>query len=197
MVPIVSLLSISTVLSWWWYVCKMLPAHESRTDTVPVYDFILDLFPVIDTSIPVNFIAYAAYVRFFAAVLIEQQVNMQLTLLLFLFFPWVRSLCLSLLPLDTPDGFAPLYDPLQRFILKNNSIGTLDKDLFFSGHVSILLMFGYSSNISFFFWAAFVTAVLMLFSRVHYTIDLLMAPFVIHGLSDAAHYLIEKGIFLL
>jgi hypothetical protein len=81
-------------------------------------------------------------------------------------------------PLDAPDGIIPLIDPFVQFF---GSGGVLTKDLFFSGHTSILLLLFLTAKRRdlrvIFLVSAIIVGVCVIWQHVHYTIDVLVAPF--------------------
>ena len=81
-------------------------------------------------------------------------------------------------PLEAPPGMIPLHDPLVRLFGPGN---LLTKDLFFSGYTSTLFLLalavpGRRSKGLFLFCTAAV-GISVLVQHVHYTIDVLAAPF--------------------
>jgi hypothetical protein len=81
-------------------------------------------------------------------------------------------------PLEPPPGMIPLHDPLVRLFGPGK---LLTKDLFFSGHTSTLFLLflavpGRRSKALFLFCTAAV-GISVLAQHVHYTIDVLAAPF--------------------
>lgn len=90
----------------------------------------------------------------------------------------LRILSIWLVPLNAPSGYIELVDPIiGRIAYRGNYI---DKDLFFSGHVSVLfLLFLFESNRfikTVFLSATIFVAILLLVQHVHYTIDVIAAP---------------------
>lgn len=81
-------------------------------------------------------------------------------------------------PLEAPPGMIPLHDPLVRLFGPGK---LLTKDLFFSGHTSTLFLLalavpGRRSRV-FFLACTGAVGVSVLAQHVHYTIDVLAAPF--------------------
>jgi membrane-associated phospholipid phosphatase len=81
-------------------------------------------------------------------------------------------------PLEAPPGMIPLHDPLVRLFGPGK---LLTKDLFFSGHTSTLFLLflavpGRWSKGLFLFCTAAV-GISVLAQHVHYTVDVLAAPF--------------------
>ena len=91
----------------------------------------------------------------------------------------LRICCLYLFPLEPDKSIIPLEDPFIDNLFYSKNVIT--KDLFFSGHVSTLfLLFLIIPNQKlkhFFFIVTILVAVLMLVQHVHYSIDVLAAPF--------------------
>jgi hypothetical protein len=89
----------------------------------------------------------------------------------------LRMLSMYLLPLDPPPLLIPLTDPFVESL----SSGTLTRDLFFSGHTSTLfLLFLTASGRNlrrFFLFCTIMVAICVLIQHVHYTIDVVAAPF--------------------
>jgi hypothetical protein len=86
-----------------------------------------------------------------------------------------RIVTIYLVPLNPPVHLIPLQDPL--------SYGThfITKDLFYSGHTAIVLLIGFTSVNKWlkfiFIMIAIAIAFMVLSNHVHYTIDVLAAPF--------------------
>ena len=90
-----------------------------------------------------------------------------------------RMALMSALPLDPPAGMIALRDPLVE-VLGNGA--TMTRDLFFSGHTATMTMLalavpGRALKVALGLGAAGVAAG-VLWQHVHYTVDVLVAPFV-------------------
>lgn len=90
----------------------------------------------------------------------------------------IRIAAMYLTPLDPPPGMIPLNDPVVEII------GTgqlLTRDLFFSGHTATLFLFYLVSDKKLFKYLFLICVVLVgisvLLQKVHYTIDVFVAPF--------------------
>ena len=90
-----------------------------------------------------------------------------------------RTLFIYILPLEAPKGMIFLQDPITAFFL--NSVNVVTKDLFFSGHISAMCLFVYFSDNkkwkTYLMFATPLLAMLILWQHVHYTIDVVAAPF--------------------
>jgi membrane-associated phospholipid phosphatase len=90
----------------------------------------------------------------------------------------IRMAAMYLTPLDPPPGMIPLNDPVVEIF------GTgqlLTRDLFFSGHTATLfLLYLVSENKStkyFFLICSILVGISVILQKVHYTIDVFVAPF--------------------
>jgi hypothetical protein len=90
----------------------------------------------------------------------------------------IRAICIRLVPLSPSPGIIPLYDPVTDTL---GHEGRIMNDLFFSGHVSDIATFYFlcrSTTIirRYMFLCMIVVGSLLVWQRVHYTIDVVMAP---------------------
>jgi hypothetical protein len=94
---------------------------------------------------------------------------------------FARAVSITLVPLDPPQGFRALTDPFTGVFYGNV---TITKDLFFSGHTStmflIFLCLERRTDKLIALLAVVLVAGLLLVQHVHYTIDILVAPFVVY-----------------
>lgn len=90
----------------------------------------------------------------------------------------LRLITIYFLPLNAPHGIIPLNDPFIEFFGGGN---TLLRDLFFSGHTSTMFLFFLTSPSKtlkpIFLTCTFLVGSLVLVQHVHYTIDVVSAPF--------------------
>jgi hypothetical protein len=91
----------------------------------------------------------------------------------------IRMLCLYIFPLDPPPGIIPLSDVFLKFSFYSGRQNL--RDLFFSGHTATLFLFVFVLNgkkIRIYFSAgACVVGMLLVIQHVHYSIDVIAAPF--------------------
>lgn len=99
------------------------------------------------------------------------------------FIIFFRVLCMYLTPLDAPPLLIPLQDPLILKLTTNGIPWT--RDLFFSGHTSSMFILFLTANNKYlriiFLAGTFIVGGCLLLQHVHYTIDVLAAPFFAYG----------------
>jgi hypothetical protein len=95
---------------------------------------------------------------------------------------WLRMLAIYLFTLEAPGGMIFLKDPFLSFIVYPQYFV---KDLFFSGHVSSMVVFILIEPNKFLRWiktaATVMVGFLILAQHVHYTLDVVAAPFFTYG----------------
>lgn len=97
-------------------------------------------------------------------------------------FVLMRMVTMTLVPLEPPIGLIPLVDPVLSFMYTGKQV---NKDLFFSGHTAtmyllyLMLPAGIYRKMA--FVGVLVMGVCLLFQRVHYTVDVIVAPFFAYG----------------
>lgn len=93
-----------------------------------------------------------------------------------------RLVSMYLVPLDPPAGLIPITDPLSNILYGSKFV---TKDLFYSGHTATLQLIYLSlERKKDRQWALISTicvAVLLLVQHVHYTVDVVTAPFFGYG----------------
>jgi len=91
---------------------------------------------------------------------------------------FIRLITIYCFPLNPPNGIIELHDPIIQWIMGDTT--PVNKDLFFSGHTSSLFIMFFISRKRIWkvlcFLAAITVPVLLVWQRVHYTIDVLFAP---------------------
>nr|WP_283769986.1 phosphatase PAP2-related protein [Mucilaginibacter sp. Bleaf8] len=103
-----------------------------------------------------------------------------------------RILTITLIPLAAPLGLVELVDPLTGVFYGH---ATITKDLFFSGHTATLVAMYFclpkkGERIAAII-ASVAVGILLLVQHVHYTIDVLAAPFFVFALNK----LLQATIF--
>lgn len=112
------------------------------------------------------------------ATLAKDPTRLLFTIQLYILMVAVRILAMYLLPLDPPAKIIILKDPLVEFFGTGQ---TLTKDLFFSGHTATLFILFLTSEKKTIKQIFLISTILVAFSvllqHVHYTIDVVAAPF--------------------
>ena len=142
--------------------------YDPLLPAIPAADVSAYLFPLIYLSITVAVIS-----------LMEAPHRLLRLVLAAALVYTLRILTIGLVPLDPPAGCIPLSDPLVKHLAYNSAVIT--KDLFFSGHTSIMLLLCLSAvrnRLKWLFGACLgVVIILLLIQHIHYTIDILGAFF--------------------
>jgi hypothetical protein len=170
--------------------------NEGRSG-VTLNDPVLAHLPAVDSSWPLFgliygmvFIAVSQLVRAPRALLIALQAYALMIA--------VRIAMMYCIPLEPPPGMVVLSDPFVRAFGDGTD---LQKDLFFSGHTSTTFLCALTVRAKTLRWACFAAcagvATLVLLQHAHYTIDVLVAPFVAFTCLHAAHsfstWLLARG----
>lgn len=142
-------------------------------------DPILDLFTPVDWSLPVFIILYLAVAQTLLSSF--RSPNVVLTgLTTYCVVNLIRMLTMYLLTLEPPADMILLVDPISIYLVYPDQ--GFAKDLFFSGHVSTLLILvfidGNRNSKALKVIGTAMIAVFLAWQHVHYTIDLLAAPVV-------------------
>ncbi len=144
---------------------------------VYLYDVVLDHIPARNVS-PYIFICLYTLLAFSIVQLSYRPLLLLKALQAYLLLTVMRGFCIYLFPLEPHPALVPLVDPLiDRFFYEQVIV---TKDLFFSGHVSILSLLclvlpsGRDKKVA--SLLTLVVAILLLVQHAHYTIDVLVAP---------------------
>ena len=151
--------------------------HIQKREGYELNDVVLNWFPSLDLSVYIFILLYllilSAVVNLFHhphAFLKALQAYIILTIL--------RFITLLLVPLNPPAGIVELVDPLVDSLLYQQSV---TKDLFFSGHTSLIFLLALSSPRGpirqVLFLGTIPLAVMLLLQHAHYTVDIIAAPF--------------------
>ncbi len=167
------LLAISTIR----LATKWLIYNESRISE-PLNDWILALFTPIDLNIPIFFFTQTAIViGLITSTFLPY--HLMKTLLSIIFITILRIVAMYFVPLEPPIDIIPLRDSLMEDVIYGGNV--LVKDLFFSGHTSNLLLLSLTTPFKkirvYLLISATVVAIMLMLQHVHYSIDILVAPF--------------------
>lgn len=151
---------------------------ESRNGMV-LNDYIINALPAYDVSVPTFLIIWSMFLLFLYRAIYNPQILL-LFLWGFIFLSLSRIISIYLVPLNPPEQIIALRDPITNiFYGKNHSFIT--KDLFYSGHTStqflMFLCFQKKTDKTLAILSTIIVAILVLIQHVHYSIDVIAAPF--------------------
>jgi len=139
-------------------------------------DYLLLLLPAFDLSVWIFALLYILILLGVISLLQNPQYFLQ-ALQAYIILTIMRFITMLLVPLNPPLNIIELNDPLVQEFLYQQSI---TKDLFFSGHTSILVLLGLfvtNNRLKFTLLSgALFVALMLLVQHAHYTIDIIMAP---------------------
>lgn len=168
-------LSIAVSLSSVEVLLQALRRAELREGVV-LADPILNLLPVTDLSVPIFVIEYGCALTVIY-LLLSHPVRLSVGLLGYGIAMYLRWVTITLVPLDPPVDIVLLIDPVVE-ALGGGPIFT--KDLFFSGHTAAMAMFTLSApgprTKAVFAGLTMVIGVMLMIQRVHYAVDVFVAP---------------------
>jgi hypothetical protein len=144
---------------------------------IPVNDIVLNALPAHDVSGLIFLVLYPASMFLFWR--IKDNSTMCITFLWgYVILCIVRMCTITMVPLDAPNNLIHLSDPFSIIFYGTNQI---TKDLFFSGHTASLFLIGLclenKREKTIVFVSTVILAVLLLIQHVHYTADVIAAPF--------------------
>jgi len=157
-----------------------IPHFFSRIETrdgIVLNDWVLSHIPAKDVSIFIFIILYGM-VGFFLYRMSKNTIMCLTALWAFIFLCLARIITITLVPLNPPNDIIHLADPCSVFFYHSNVI---TKDLFFSGHTATVFLGAlcldqrFDKTIA--FAASAIIAILLLIQHVHYTVDVIAAPF--------------------
>jgi hypothetical protein len=155
-------------------------------------DPLLNLFKPYDVT---NYLFILMYGMILVALVYQIAHPKQLSIMIRAYFILLvfRALSMFMLPLEAPLTMIPLADP---FIEHFGDGQTLTKDLFFSGHTatSFLLFLTMKNKVlkPLFLVICILMASFVLLQHVHYTIDVIAAPFFSYGAYKISKFFEEK-----
>lgn len=140
-------------------------------------DIILDWLTARDLSLVIFIVMDALLIASVAALLTKPD-HFLVVLQAYVILTLVRFVTILLIPLNAPENLILLHDPItDRFFYKG---AVITKDLFFSGHTSILMLMAFGLPFrtlkAFLLAGGILVGVMLLIQHAHYTIDVLAAP---------------------
>jgi hypothetical protein len=189
-------LTVSTILALLvtlFLLSSFLTYNETRTGTV-IYDPVLAMFD------PIN-LTWSTFALIYSGLLIgifhfvQNPPVLVRALLTYSFLALIRICMMYSIPLDPPAEMISLTDP---FVELFGSGSTLDRDLFFSGHTStmfMLFLLAYKPLYKKMFLAGVIlVGASVILQHAHYTIDVLVAPFVAYASYRIAGMIADRKV---
>ncbi len=159
------------------YVTHLLVRNRFREGVV-LSDPIQEFFTPVDFSLPIFVLTYVCIAAFIIYV-VPRPRDFYFAARAFLVVFLLRFSFILLIPLSPPDTMIVLNDPVLDWIVGNNN--SIYNDLFFSGHVADVCIFIFCCRYNplkyFMIVSAILVAVMLVWQQVHYTADVLGAPF--------------------
>lgn len=178
---VILLITVVTLVVCVYTLSRFLLYVEGRAG-VTLDDPIFHYYNAIDLNIPIFTLIYASLIVCLIYLVKNHPDDLVTALQTYSLLVLVRMAMMYVTPLEPPIGTIDLQDPLV-FVVGTGK--KLTKDLFFSGHTSILfMMFLVVRKPAFKYTFLVVTILVGLFvilQKVHYTVDVLAAPFAAYG----------------
>lgn len=171
--------SVSTLLAG-LVVVLIIPPFLLFIQSIPghyINDPLLKELPAYDVSLYIFICLYALLLVAVVQLSFHPVLSLK-ALQAYLLLTVMRGCSIYLFPLEPPVAIIPLVDPVIEHFFYEKVVIT--KDLFFSGHTSMLSLlclvipFGWTKRVA--LLITLLVAALLLVQHVHYTIDVLAAP---------------------
>lgn len=151
--------------------------HIEAKHGLVLHDFLLNTIPPYNVSVPIFIIIWGMIFLGIIRSLITPHIFLNY-MMGFIIITFLRIVCLSCIALNPPVGIVELKDPFTDLFYGGIFI---TKDLFFSGHTATLVLLSLALEKKrdkiLCIAAAIVVGALLLVQHVHYTIDVIAAPF--------------------
>ncbi|MFA5942512.1 MAG: phosphatase PAP2-related protein [Candidatus Paceibacterota bacterium] len=173
--------------------------YVARPTTTHVGDLFLDNLPIVDLNFIIIEIALLAIVVGTAFVVFFRPRYILFTLKSLALFIAIRALFMSLTHVGIhPGNIAPgsgVFDSVYSYF-------NFQTGLFFSGHTGMpflmaLIFWRTPRTRNIFLLLSFIFAIAVLLAHIHYSIDVLAAPFIAYGIFKIAHYLFLRDYKLI
>jgi hypothetical protein len=159
-------------------------------------DYVLGFFTPRDLSLYIFIILYVAAVQTVISHWRDPEVII-LASTVYVAMNIVRTVTMYLLTLEPPTGIILLQDPISSLLYPDTGFA---KDLFFSGHISTIMVTVFVEKNTIARWAkilgAVIMAILLAWQHVHYSVDLIAAPLATYGVFVIARRLLKSTNFV-
>jgi hypothetical protein len=140
-----------------------------------LHDIVLKWLPSIDLSLYIFVLLYLLILMAVGS-LVRTPHELIIAVQAYIILTTFRFIMLLLVPLEPPTGIVELGDPLVEYLFYQQSI---TKDLFFSGHTSLIFLLALSASgpaRRVLFFGTLPLALMLLVQHAHYTVDIVAAP---------------------
>jgi hypothetical protein len=186
------IITLIVLIACVYFLSRFIIYVESRNGVV-LNDPLFNRFAAVELNIPVFTLIYDSLITCLVYLVINYPARFIVALQAYTFLVIVRIAMMYVTPLDPPAGTIDLQDPLV-FIFGTGT--KITRDLFFSGHTSTLFMlFLVTVNRKLKYTFLVNTVLVGLFvilQKAHYTVDVLVAPFISYAVYKIIFYLNEK-----
>jgi hypothetical protein len=159
-------------------------------------DYVLGFFTPRDLSLYIFIILYVAAVQTVISHWNDPEVII-LASTVYVAMNIVRTATMYLVTLEPPAGIILLQDPISSLLYPDTGFA---KDLFFSGHISTIMVTVLVERNVAARWAkilgTIVMAILLAWQHVHYSVDLIVAPLATYGVFVIARRLLKSTNFV-
>jgi hypothetical protein len=170
---------------------RFLDAIEHRQGVI-LADPVLRLLPPVDLTWLTFLLIYVSILTC-VLILVRSPQHLLLALQAYGTMVVFRMLAMAITPLDPPPDMLALKDPFVEFFGTGR---TLTRDLFFSGHTATIFVLSLVSPYRFakrmYALSTALVAICVLLQHVHYTVDVLAAPFFAFGSVQLVHWFRAK-----
>lgn len=151
--------------------------YIEKREGVVLHDVLLQYLPPVDASVPIFILIWGMLFLFVVRAVKNPALLLTFTYC-YLVLCLTRIVTITLVPLDPPPGLIPLADPISNICYGYKFV---TKDLFFSGHTATMfllyLCFDKKRDRQIALIVTLLVGTLVLVQHVHYTYDVLAAPF--------------------
>lgn len=139
-------------------------------------DYLLSRLPAYELSSWIFILLYILIFTSISSLLLNPR-QFLVALQAYVILTLLRFVTILLIPLEPPSHMIELHDPFVQYLFYQQSV---TKDLFFSGHTSLLVLLAIAVTPmwlrSMLLLGAFGVATMLLLQHAHYTIDIVVAP---------------------
>ena len=188
------LLFITSFILFYIYGSIYLPYQEQRTDLVKLSDPVLTLLPNYDMSVFIKITTRSIVIFTVLDIIYNQENIYEVEKLLFKYAIalTIKMMTMYAMPVDTPDGYISLSDSWNKYY--TGKTDTYARDLFFSGHtvLAYICFLNCTSVVVYTINGCFtiLLGIALMINRVHYAIDIVVAPFIGAACNDIVNRLL-------